>query len=191
MFYRVVKLIVTIIAHIIYRFDVTGRENIPQSGAFLLCANHIHAFDPVMVAVFSKRQPRFMAKKEAFNISVFGAFLRALGAYPIDRGAADMKAFRHSMDILKQGEGLLIFSQGTRMKEFENSKGGVALFALKSGAPIVPIGIVGNYRPFTKIRINIGEPIPMDKYKGQKVKSELVDEVMEIVVDRIKKQCSL
>ena len=190
MFYKFMKAIVSVLVRLVYRLDVTGVENIPENGAYLLCANHIHAFDPVMVAVFSKRQPRFMAKKELFEKALARAFFRGLGAFPIDRAGTDLQAFRHSMDILKSGHGLLIFSQGTRMEGFDNAKSGVAVFALKSGAPIIPIGIKGSYRFMSKIRIIIGKPISMNKYSGQKVKAELVDEVMGIVVSRITKQCT-
>ena len=185
MIYKIFKAVFSVIVRLVYRFEVSGRDNIPADGSFLLCANHIHAFDPVMVAVFSRRQPSFMAKKEIFSKPFLGALCTALGAFPVDRGTADMKAFRHTMDILKRGDGLLIFAQGTRMEGFEDAKRGVAVFALKSGAPIIPIGISGNYRVFSKLHIHIGEPISMDEYAGQKVKTELVEEVMDKVVKKI------
>jgi len=185
MFYRFIKGIAWILIRILYRFEVTGMENIPKEGAFLLCANHISALDPISLAVFMKRQPRFMGKKELFKFPPLGAFLRALGAFPVDRGAADMQAFRTTMNTLKNGDGLIIFSQGTRMKEFENAKGGVALFALKSGAPIIPAGIRGSYSFFSKMQIHVGKPIPMDEHKGKKVKTELIEEVMATVTERV------
>jgi 1-acyl-sn-glycerol-3-phosphate acyltransferase len=85
------------------------------------------------------------------------------------------------METLKNGGGLIIFSQGTRMKDFENAKGGVAVFALKTGAPIIPAGIRGTYRPFSKIYVSYGKPIPMDEYKGKRVRTELVEKVMDKV----------
>ena len=185
MFYQFIVLIATILAHLGFRYKVTGKENIPKDGAFLLCANHIHALDPVIVAVFSPRRLHFMGKKELFKRPAVRVFFQSLGAFPVDRGATDMQAYRKTMELLKNGKGLLIFSQGTRMKDFENAKSGVAVFALKSGAPIVPVGIRGSYRFMSKIHIHIGEPISMEKYKGQKVKSELVDEVMNVVTERI------
>ncbi|MCL2049052.1 MAG: 1-acyl-sn-glycerol-3-phosphate acyltransferase [Defluviitaleaceae bacterium] len=185
MFFKTFKVIGWILAHILYRFEITGRENIPEQGAFLLCANHIHAFDPVILAIFMKRQPRFMGKKELFEKKFLDWFFRNLGAYPLDRQTADMKAYRTTMNILKDGNGVMIFSQGTRMKDFENVKGGVAVFALKSGAPIVPAGIIGSYKLFSKIRVNIGKPILMDEYAGQRVSTELVERVMGEVVGRV------
>jgi len=185
MLYKFLKIVLSVLVRIIYRWDVTGREHIPAEGAYLLCSNHIHAFDPVMIAVFSRRQPRFMAKKEIFEKKFLGWLVTTLGAFPIDRGTADMKAFRHSLDLLKHGHGMLIFAQGTRMEGFEDAKRGVAVFALKSGAPIIPIALRGSYKLFSKMIIHIGEPILMDEYAGQKVKTELVEEVMMKVVDKI------
>jgi 1-acyl-sn-glycerol-3-phosphate acyltransferase len=186
MFYRVFRAIAWFLGHIMYRFEVTGQENIPKEGAFLLCSNHIHAFDPIALAIFMKREPRFMAKKELFKRRFLGWFLHNFGAYPIDRNAAaDMQAYRTTMTALKEGHGLIIFSQGTRMKDFDNAKGGVAVFALKSGAPIVPAGISGSYRLFSKIHVHYGKPIPMDEYEGQKVKTELVEKVMSAVIEKV------
>jgi len=185
MFFKIIKAIAWVLFRILYRFDVSGMENIPKDGAFLLCANHISVFDPVALAIFMKRQPRFIGKKELFKYKPIAFFFRSLGAFPVDREAADISAFRTSMEILKSGQGMIIFSQGTRMKDFDNAKSGVALFALKTGAPIIPAGIKGRFRVFTKIRIQVGEPILMDEYKGKKVKTELIDEVMSVVQDRV------
>ena len=185
MFYQTMRFIAKILTIIMYRKTVTGTANIPKEGAFLLCGNHISAYDPIILAAISKRPLRFMAKKELFGFRLLGAFLRAMGAFPVDRKAADMQAYRHSLALLKEGHGLLIFSQGTRMTEFDNAKSGVAVFALKSGAPIVPVGIVGPFRFRGKVQVHIGEPISMEKYQGQKVKSELVDEVMDTISRRV------
>ncbi|MCL1845319.1 MAG: 1-acyl-sn-glycerol-3-phosphate acyltransferase [Defluviitaleaceae bacterium] len=186
MVFNVCRVICRIVAAIFFRMEITGRENIPKEGAFLLCSNHIHAFDPIVLCIFIKRRPRFMAKQELFKPGFYNWFFRSYGAFPIDRSvAADMTAYRTSMDLLKNGHGLVIFSQGTRMKDFENAKSGVAVFALKSGAPIVPVGIVSTYKLFSKIQVNYGEPICMDEYAGEKVKTELVERVMGVVVERV------
>ena len=185
MFFRIMRTIAWVLAHILFRFEVSGMENVPREGPYLLCANHISALDPVMLAIFMKRQPRFMGKKELFRSWIMDKFFKALGAFPVDRGAADLSAYRKSLELLKQGHGLLIFSQGTRMKEFEGAKGGVAMFALKSGAPIVPAGITGPYKFWRKIIIRVGEPISMEPYSGRKVKTDLIDEVMEVVIKKV------
>ena len=185
MFFKFMKKVAQVLAFMLFRFDVRGMENIPESGPYLLCCNHISALDPVVLAVFMKRQPRFMGKKELFGNPFLNWFFRKLGAFPVDRKVADMQAFRSSMDVLKEGHGLLIFSQGTRMKEFESAKGGVALFGLRSGAPIIPVGIKGSYKFRSKIQIRVGEPISMEPYAGMKVKTELIEQVMEVVVKKV------
>jgi len=187
MFYKFVRCVAIIVTKILYRVTYTGRENIPKEGAFLLCGNHISAYDPIALAAISKRRLHFMGKQELFKFKPFGAFLSAVGVFPVNRKTADMKAYRHSMNLLKSGEGFLIFSQGTRMTDFDNAKSGVAVFALKSGAPIIPLGITGPFRFRGKIQIHIGEPILMDKYEGQKVKAELGDEVMATVAREVTK----
>jgi 1-acyl-sn-glycerol-3-phosphate acyltransferase len=184
--YKICKTLCRLAAPLIYRFEITGRENIPKEGAFLLSSNHIHALDAIALSIFIKRQPRFIAKKELFESRFCNWLFTNFGAYPVDRSAtADIKAYRTTLDLLKNNHGVMIFSQGTRMKEFENAKSGVAVFALKSGAPIIPAGVRGSYKFFSKIHIHYGEPIPMDEYAGQKVKTELVEKVMQDVVARV------
>lgn len=185
MFYKTIRGVAIALSHVMYRFEVSGTENIPKDGAFILCGNHISAYDPIALAAFSKRQLRFMAKQELFKTQPLGGFLKALGAFPVNRGTTDMQAYRNSINALKEGYGFLIFSQGTRMTDFENAKGGVAVFALKSGAPVVPVGITGPYRFRSKVKIKIGEPISMEKYQGQKVKTELINEVMGVIAERV------
>ena len=185
MFYKFARRIVIILGHIIYRLRITGRENIPLTGAAIICGNHISAMDPLAMAICTKRQVFFMGKQELFKGRFLGLLLRSLGAFAVDRAGTDLKAYRHTMQILKDEKALGIFSQGTRTQDFDNVKGGVAVFALKSGAPIIPMGIRGTYRPFSKLYINIGPPIYMEQYKGRKVKSDLVEEVMAELVSRV------
>ena len=185
MFYRFVRRVIKIIAHIFYRFTITGREHVPPKGAVILCCNHIHMLDCLLLAIFTKRQVFFMGKMELFKVPVLGWLLKKAGAFPVDRGTADLKAYRHTMELLKNDKALGIFSQGTRTQEFDNVKGGVGVFALKSGAPIVPVGINGTYRIFSRMRLNFGAPISMEQYAGRKIKSDLIEEVMAEVVDKV------
>ena len=185
MLYRFVRRLLKIVFPIIFRFRVTGRENIPPTGAVIICSNHIHVLDCLLLAMFCKRQIFFMGKAELFKLPVLGPLLRRVGAFPVDRGTTDLQAYRHTMDLLKKEKALGIFSQGTRAQDFENVKGGVGVFALKSGAPIVPVGISGTYRLFSKMRVSFGPPISMEPYQGRRVKSDVVDEVMDIVVSKV------
>jgi 1-acyl-sn-glycerol-3-phosphate acyltransferase len=185
MFYWFAKGVLWFLFRLLYRVRLTGRENIPREGAFLLCGNHIHMFDGPAMLAFSPRRLALMAKKELFRKKIFAMVFRAAGVFPVDRNTTDMAAYRYTLKKLGEGSGLLIFSQGTRMKDFDNAKSGVALFALKSGASIVPVGISGTYRFFTKVYINFGPPVSMEPYTGRKIKTEMLDEVMGVVAARV------
>ena len=187
MLYRLVCFILFIGSRIFYRVKVSGAEHIPAEGAFILCSNHIHSYDPAIIATSIKRQLRFMAKKELFRNRVKGGFFRAMGAFPVDRNAADIASYRNAMKALKSGMGLLIFSQGTRMRKLDikGAKGGAALFALKAQVPIVPAGIESEYKFRRPLNLRYGKPISMEKYAGRRINSDLLDEVMAEVMAEI------
>jgi 1-acyl-sn-glycerol-3-phosphate acyltransferase len=186
MLLSIVRVLAAIVFRLRYRIVITGKQNVPRTGAYLICANHVHALDPVVISVGIPRKPRYMSKAELFQKNrMLSGFLSFLGAYPVARGTTDMQAYRTTIDILKKGEGIIIFSQGTRMKEFEDAKAGVAVFALKTSAPIIPTGISWTRGIRPTVRINFGAPISMDEYAGQKVRTELVDTVMEKVIHAV------
>jgi len=185
MLYKVLRRVAIILGRILYRFNVTGQEHVPPTGKIIICANHISGMDCLLLAAFCKRQIFFMGKKELFEKPILGKVLKKVGAFPVDRSVTDMHAYRHTIDLLKDDKALGIFCQGTRAQDFDNVKGGVAVFALKSGASIVPVGIKGTYRLFTKMHLRFGPPISMEPYASQRVKTELVEEVMSKVVRRV------
>ena len=113
--------------------------------------------------------------------------MKKLKAIPVDRSSTDMKAFKLAIEYLKNGEILGIFAQGTRVKEGEemNAKAGVALFALKSEAPVVPVCITGNYKLFSKVLINFGEPIRFDEYRNKKFKTKDLENIAENIMKKI------
>ena len=148
------------------RWQVTGRENIPQTGPLVIVCNHISLWDPVAVAVAVNRQVFFMAKEELFHYPVFGRLLRIVGAFPVKRGQSDREAIKKSLEILKRGQVLGVFPEGHRMysdKLGEFQEGAVHL-AIKRNAYILPVGVVGTrgmfrkgwFHPFT---VNIGQPM--------------------------------
>lgn len=187
MFYRTVCKILYICSKLLYRINVSGAENIPDEGAFILCSNHIHSYDPALLAVNIKRQLRFMAKKELFRNKLKGAFFKKMGAFPVDRGAADISSYRIAMKELASGMGLLVFSQGTKMKTLDvnNAKGGVALFGVKSKAPIIPAGISGSYRIFSTLNVRFGKAITLDDYYGKRLKTEQIDKIMTYIMSEV------
>lgn len=145
----------------IYRVKVEGKENIPKEQGYLICSNHIHAFDPILINTCTRHKISYMAKKELFKIPILNLFLKSSGAFPVDRGHSDLNSIKKAIEILKNKNVLSIFPEGTRHKDgnFKDIKPGAAFVAIEANSPIVPIRIIGNYKPFSKITVKIGQPI--------------------------------
>ncbi|HHW92344.1 MAG TPA: 1-acyl-sn-glycerol-3-phosphate acyltransferase [Firmicutes bacterium] len=123
---------------------VEGVENIPQAGGLIVVANHTSYWDPPILGAAMTRQVNIMAKVELFRYPLFGSILRLLGAFPVKRNAVDRSAIKQALAILKEDKVLGMFPEGTRSKTGRLGKAqpGVVLFATKSGAPILPAGII-------------------------------------------------
>lgn len=171
-----------------FKVTIVGKENIPQDGSGVLCCNHMSNYDPLTLAVFIDRLPRFIAKKELFENKIFGALLRNLKAFPIDRDVAmDMKSFKTAINVLKNGELLGIFAEGTRVKEGEDkaAKAGVAVFALKGNAPVIPVTISGKYKFRKEIRIEYGKPMTLEEYQGMKITTPMLEEITAKIMGKV------
>lgn len=187
-FYTFARGLVKIYYKFMFRMDIQGEEHIPTEGGVVLCCNHMSNFDPTTMAGFVRRPVRYIAKKELFEKRWSAKLLSALGAFPVDRQTTDMKALKTAIKLLKNGEALGIFAEGTRVKEGEAkaAKAGVALFALKGEAPIVPICISSKYKFRSVVHIRYGKPIYLDEYKGQKVTTEMMEEITEKVMEKVR-----
>jgi 1-acyl-sn-glycerol-3-phosphate acyltransferase len=128
-----------------YRIEVTGAQNIPAHGPFIAIMNHIYFVDPVLVTSTAPRLIIIMSKIENYDIPVLGSLMRHYGTFPIHRGETDLQALRMSLKVLQSGFGLLMAPEGTRSHahSLQEGRDGLAFIALRSGAPIVPVGISG------------------------------------------------
>ncbi|AOM82789.1 1-acyl-sn-glycerol-3-phosphate acyltransferase [Salisediminibacterium beveridgei] len=163
-----------------YRVKIQGKQNIPEEQGVLLCSNHIHFLDPPLVGSFLKRETRFMAKAELFEAPILKSLIPKFGAFPINRGKSDRKAMRTGLKLLKEGEIVGVFPEGTRSKTGELKKGlsGVGFFALRSDAAVVPCAVIGPYRLFKTIHIIYGEPLNMDQLREEKASPEATTEAI-------------
>ncbi len=153
-----------------------------------MCANHISNLDPPLLGAGIDRQVHFMAKEELFRIPVISFLITKFGAFPVKRGAGDRGAIRTALSLLEEGKILGIFPEGTRSKTGEVGAGlpGVAMFALKSQATVVPVAIVGPYRLFRPVTIVYGEPIDLSAQRSAKVTSETMKETADLIMRHIK-----
>lgn len=162
MLYSVVKNFCKLLYNTLFRIEIEGEENIPSSGAAIICPNHISNHDAVLVTITIKRKLAFLGKEELFRFKPFGAVLKKLGAIPVNRGTGDIGAVRKAIEVLKEDKLMIIFPEGTRNKSdalLLEFKSGASLIAYKAQCPIIPCAISGKYRPFSKLRIVFGEPV--------------------------------
>lgn len=183
--YSFVRSVVSGVLKPYYRIETIGLENFPKEGGVLLCSNHIDNLDPPVVGITAKRPVHFMAKEELFSVPVLGKIVPHLNAFPVKRGMSDREALRKGLNILKEDKVLGLFPEGTRSKSGELGTGlaGAGFFALRTDAQVVPCAIIGPYKPFSKLKVVYGKPIPMEEVRAAKASAE---ETTEIIMGAIK-----
>lgn len=179
----IVKFILRTAYRIAFRVKITGE--LPKDGAYIICSNHINYLDAAAIVLFNKRKVNFVAKEDLFTHSILFWLGHLFDAIPIKRDMQDIEAMKRCLKVLKNGELLGIFPEGTRkgMEKNMKAKNGAAFMAIKSGVKVIPTGIHGTFKPFSKVYINYGEPIDLSEYKNQKDK---LDEATDIVMTKIK-----
>lgn len=178
--YSFAKTVVYGILKPIYRFEVIGADKFPKEGGILLCSNHIDNLDPPVVGINAPRPVNFMAKEELFHLPLLKSILPGVRAFPVKRGMSDRDALRRAIKLLKDGEVVGLFPEGTRSKDGQLGKGfsGAGFFALRGEANVVPCAIVGPYKPFKRLKVVYGNAIDMQPYRERKASAEEVTEVI-------------
>lgn len=172
---------------IYYQAEIIGLENIPKEGPVIFCGNHRTYLDPPLIVSTAKRDMRFLAKEELTK----NPFLKFLGcvfdAILVKRNEKDVVAVKESLKTLKNGQCIALFPEGTRngLEKGEKLKDGVAFFAVRSGAKVVPCGIKGGTKENRKVTITYGKALDYTKYKGEKDK-EILDNITNEIMDNIK-----
>lgn len=185
--YAVLYPLVWIFMRIFHPWKAEGRENVPE-GAVVMCGNHTTLGDPVYVvcALGWKAQTRIIAKEELMKIPVLGFLLKKAGIIGIKRGKADVTAIKDAMRVLRDGEKLLLFPEGTRVKEGESAAAhtGAAMFATRTDTMLLPIYISPNKKLFRKTRVVFGKPYQA-VYEGRKPSPEDYQSIADDLMDRI------
>jgi 1-acyl-sn-glycerol-3-phosphate acyltransferase len=194
--YWTIKVVLTPILRVLYRVKIEGRSRVPSQGPVILAANHRSFMDSLFLPLVIRRRVTFVAKAEYFDSWKTKWFFGAVGQIPIRRegGSASERALASATEVLESGDVFGIYPEGTRTRDGYLHRGhtGVARLALRTGAPIVPVGMIGTDeiqatdaklpRFFKKVTIRFGEPIPLARYVGRqddrKVLRQITDEVM-------------
>ena len=192
-FYRVIYKIFSGIVGLVLRIKVVGRENEPEQGGYVVCANHISATDPISLCyAFRKNQVHFMAKKELFKIPVLSWLIKMLGAFPVDRSGNDVGAIKTAISLIGDGGCLGIFPQGHRYPQQDpretKVKTGAAMIAAKNKADIVPVYLWTKKRKktlFGRVYVVIGEKIPFESFNYDESASGEYARISEIIFDRV------
>ncbi len=155
----------------LYRVEIIGAENEPENGPFIVAANHMSNHDVVILAACMKHQLCYLAKAELFKIPLLSQLIRALGAFPLKRGAGDVGAIKRTVGLLEEGKVVGFFPQGHRFKGVHPSEtpvqSGIGLVTVKAKAMVLPVAIsTKKYRMrlFKKTTITIGKPLSFENF---------------------------
>jgi len=176
-----------------YRLRARGIENLPAEGGFVLACNHVSSFDPwpLGMPLWPKRQLRFMAKSELYWWPL-PIVLNGAGAFPVKRGQRDTQAIETAVDLVRAGNVVAMFPEGTRrtkglVKKFEaRPRSGAARIALEGGVPLVPAAVAGTdgLTRFSALRVAYGPPVDIDDLRGEDV-AKVAHEATERLMARI------
>ncbi|KAF5053718.1 1-acyl-sn-glycerol-3-phosphate acyltransferase [anaerobic digester metagenome] len=166
-FFVFIYYFVGLIAGLLHPVSVEGMDKLPSGGA-LLCPNHSSDWDPVLIALNLPVNYRLhiMAKEELFHNPVLGWILRKVGAFPVSRGNNDIQSVKTAMQAIKSGDNLLMFPEGTTIRNGvgyadglpPHAHGGVAMIGIRTGATLIPVFVDGEKKLFHQTRIIFGEP---------------------------------
>jgi glycerol-3-phosphate dehydrogenase (NAD(P)+) len=158
-----------------FRLTRVGGEHIPASGPAIVASNHRSFLDPFVIATAARRPMYYVAKKELFAKRWQAWILNSLGAFPVDRGAGDSDAMSTAREILERGDIVLIFPEGTRVRPgpLGPPRRGVGRLALQTGAPVVPVAVIGTeairkrwrIRPH-RVTIRYGRPLTFPRVEN-------------------------
>lgn len=178
------------------RLKIEGTENIPRKGPLLIVSNHASHLDPPIIGCACPRPIRYLAKSELFATPGLNFLMRSWGQVPVYRESRSSlySAVRVALELLKSGEAVAVFPEGTRSHDgiFHpgRTKTGASVIALESGATVLPASIVGSYEALpvgshfprrVQVTVRFGKVLDLSKYKGQIITRDLAQDVAQVI----------
>jgi 1-acyl-sn-glycerol-3-phosphate acyltransferase len=193
MLYVVSRSLFRFLFGILFRLTSRGQENIPASGPLIFCCNHIHNFDPLLMGTPIDRKVHYMAKEELFRVPVIGWLITQWGAFPVKRGGVSKESIKLAIQLLKDGKAMGIFPEGTLSNAGGMGKKGAAMLATRSKATVIPVAIVGNYKPFRKMLVIYGKPVDLSEFEagGADSLEAATDKIMAVIRQMVTDQRNL
>ncbi|MDO5714460.1 MAG: lysophospholipid acyltransferase family protein [Tissierellia bacterium] len=154
--------LIKLLTKILFKIEVYNLENFPMDDkGYIVCSNHISGWDPILLYLYLPREASFLAKKELYEKRLVANFLNNHKAIPIDRDKPELSSMRETITLLQQGKVVGIFPQGTRCESISEDQGktGISMMSFTANAPIIPVKIDGSMRPFSRVKIFVGQPI--------------------------------
>ena len=180
----IARILLWIPLSILHPTFIKGRKNMPKGKAIISC-NHRSNWDIALYILNTSKRMNILAKKELFKNKLFGAILKNFGGIEIEREGNDINAIKKCMKALKNDEKLFIFPEGTRLKDeslvLGEIKSGLAMIAIKTKTPIVPIWIERKPKIFRKSVYHIGKPFELTEFYGVKLDEETLAKANEVV----------
>ena len=184
-FYKICRAVLGPIFKLYYNPTIIGKENIPKEGSMVIAGNHKHLMDQCLTILSTKRFLTYMAKKEYFDNKKVAWFFKGNGCIPVDRTKKDDSAVNRALDVLKSGNAIGIFPEGTRNRTKDlllPFKFGAVSMAKKTDSYIVPFGITGDYKFRSKnLTIRIGKPFKVNDMELEEANDKLFKEVKKLL----------
>jgi len=186
-----------VVAPLLGGLEVSGLENVPREGGAIIAPNHNSHLDPPYVGAALSRPTYFMAKRELFEVPVFGWLIYNVFAYPVERGTPDRFAIRKAIELVSAGHLVLIFPEGTRSPDGTIQEGelGPAMVAARGGVPIIPCAVSGPLRVLppgakwprrSRVRIAFGEPVWVEAVGDAPPSRDALQAATDQLMDRLR-----
>ncbi len=190
MIFHFLQFLAYIPLNIFYPSKFIGKKNLPK-GKCVLSVNHTSSMDAALLAGNMFEKKYFLAKEELFKYWPRRTLMKVIGGIPINRANPSLASIKSALGVLKKDKKLVVFPEGTRHKdkvdkgELGETKNGVAMFAIKAKAPIVPVWISRKPKIFRRTIIEIGEPYELSDFYGKKLDEQTLKEAGQIMNQKI------